>query len=273
MQRALRSAPASSFVYDQFQRKQFTHSKMISTILIDDERNCTDLLRVMLERYCPDIAVTGVFNDPELALAHIKAERPQLVFLDIEMPRLNGFDLLQACGTLDFKVVFTTAYDQYAVKAFKFNALDYLLKPIDKEELIHAVEKIKRASAPTSARVEAVRLLRDNPIPDRIALPVGQELVFVDVPEILYCESDGSYVSVFLQHQTKPILLSKSLREFEELLNNPTFFRAHNSYLVNLKQVQKIVRTDGGEIVMRNGKSLPVARAKKAELLGMIAKL
>jgi two-component system, LytTR family, response regulator len=246
---------------------------MIATILIDDERNCTDLLRVMLEKYCPEITVTDVFNDPELALAHIKSDRPQLVFLDIEMPRLNGFDLLQACGNLDFKVVFTTAYDQYAVKAFKFNALDYLLKPIDKDELIQAVEKIKRASVPPTARVEAARLLRENPVPERIALPVGQELVFVEVPEILYCESDGSYVSVFLQYQAKPILLSKSLREFEELLNNPAFFRAHNSYLINLKQVQKIVRTDGGEIIMRNGKSLPVARAKKAELMGMIAKL
>ncbi len=246
---------------------------MISTILIDDERNCTDLLRVMLEKYCPGITVTGVFNDPELALLHIKAERPQLVFLDIEMPRLNGFDLLQACGTLDFKVVFTTAYDQYAVKAFKFNALDYLLKPIDKEELIQAVDKVMRASAPAAERIEAARMLRETPMPERIALPVGQELVFVEVAEILYCESDGSYVSVFMQHLSKPILLSKSLREFEELLNNPAFFRAHNSFLVNLKQVQKIVRTDGGEIVMRNGKSLPVARAKKAELLGIIAKL
>ncbi len=245
----------------------------ISTFLIDDERNCTDLLRVMLEKYCTDIHVTGIFNDPEEALLKIMSDKPQLVFLDIEMPRLNGFDLLQQCHPLDFKVVFTTAYDQYAVRAFKFNALDYLLKPIDKQELIQSVEKATRASAPAPERLEAARQLRETPMPERIALPVGQELVFVEVAEILYCESDGSYVSVFLQQQNKPILLSKSLREFEELLNNPAFFRAHNSYLVNLKQVQKIVRTDGGEIVMRNGKSLPVARAKKAELLGMIAKL
>lgn len=246
---------------------------MITTFLIDDERNCTDLMRVMLEKYCSDITVTGIFNDPEEALIRIKADRPQLVFLDIEMPRLNGFDLLQRCLPLDFKVVFTTAYDQYAVRAFKFNALDYLLKPIDKEELIQAVDKVTRAGLPSQERVAAARMLRETPMPERIALPVGQELVFVEVAEILYCESDGSYVSVFLQHQSKPILLSKSLREFEELLNNPAFFRAHNSFLVNLKQVQKIVKADGGEIVMRNGRSLPVARAKKAELLGMIAKL
>lgn len=159
------------------------------------------------------------------------------------------------------------------MRAFKFNALDYLLKPIDKQELIQAVEKATRAEHSAPERLEAARMLRETPMPSRIALPVGQELVFVEVADILYCESDGSYVSVFLQQQTRPVVLSKSLREFEELLNNPDFFRAHNSYLVNLKQVQKIVRTDGGEIFMRNGKSLPVARAKKAELLGMIAKL
>jgi two-component system, LytTR family, response regulator len=253
--------------------KTNTESTMITAFLIDDERNCTDLLRVMLEKYCPDIQVVGVFNDSELALESLLTLRPQLVFLDIEMPRLNGFDLLAQCGGLEFKVIFTTAYDQYALRAFKFNALDYLLKPIDREELVHAVEKAKKANFIAPERVEAAKLLRDNPVPDRIALPVGQELLFVEVAEILYCESDGSYVSVYMQHQTKPLILSKSLREFEELLNSPTFFRAHNSYLINLKQVLKIVRSDGGEIVMRNGKSLPVARAKKADLMGMIAKL
>lgn len=245
---------------------------LLPTFLIDDERNCTDLLRVMLERYCADVAVEGIFNDPEAALRALQESPPQLVFLDIEMPRLNGFDLLQRLPQIDFKVVFTTAYDQYAVRAFKFNALDYLLKPIDRDELRAAVAKAKTAVAPSQERLEAARLLRDQPVPERIALPVGQELLLVDVADILYCESDGSYVTVHLT-QGKPILLSKSLRDFEELLNNPQFFRAHNSYLVNLRQVQRIVKADGGELILRNGKSLPVARAKKAELMGMIAKL
>jgi two-component system, LytTR family, response regulator len=246
---------------------------MIRTFLIDDEPHCTDVLRVMLTQHCPDIQLCGVYNDAELALKAIQAERPDLVFLDIEMPVLNGFGLLQACAPLDFRVVFTTAYDQYAVRAFKFNALDYLLKPIEREELIQAVEKVKRAAIPSPLHLEAVRLLKDQPVPERIALPVGQELLLVDVAHIQYCESDGSYVSVFLQGQTKPVLLSKSLREFEELLNNPAFFRVHNSYLVHLKHVQKIVRADGGGLVMANGASLPVARAKKADLLSVIAKL
>lgn len=246
---------------------------MIRTFLIDDEPNCTDVLRVLLAKHCPDVQLCGVFNDAEQALAAIQLERPDLVFLDIEMPVLNGFDLLQACTPLDFRVVFTTAYDQYAVRAFKFNALDYLLKPIERVELIAAVDKVKRASIPSPQRLEAVRLLKEQPVPERIALPVGQELLLVDVAAILYCESDGSYVSVFLQGQTKPILLSKSLREFEELLNNPAFFRSHNSYLVHLKHVQKIFRADGGGLVMVNGATLPVARAKKADLLTLVARL
>lgn len=246
---------------------------MISTFLIDDEPNCTDVLRVMLGKHCPEIHITGVFNQADKALAAIKAEKPQLVFLDIEMPVLNGFDLLRACEPLDFRVVFTTAYDQYAVRAFKFNALDYLLKPVEREDLIAAVAKASKSAVPSAQVIESVRQLREQAVPERIALPVGQELILIDVASIMHCESDGSYVTVHLEGKHKPVLLSKSLREIEELLNNPMFFRAHNSFLINLKHVQKILRADGGGIVMANGSTLPVARAKKADLLAMIAKL
>ncbi len=245
----------------------------MKTYLLDDESNCTDVLQVLLEKYCPDVQVTGIFNDPEAALEAILRERPALLFLDIEMPMLNGFDLLRKCEPLDFKVIFTTAYDQYAVKAFKFNALDYLLKPVDKDELVAAVSKAKLKESPSTAQLSSVQYLKSNPTPERIALPVGQELLLVEVADIQYFESEGSYVSVFLKDQNKPVVLSKSLREFEEVLNSPNFFRAHNSYLINLKHVKKIVRTDGGEIVMGNGRSLPVARTKKPELIGLIAKV
>jgi two-component system LytT family response regulator len=245
----------------------------MNTYLLDDEPNCTEVLQVLLEKYCPSIQIGGIFNDPEQALEAIRQKRPQLLFLDIEMPILNGFELLRRCEPLDFKVVFTTAYDQYAVKAFKFNALDYLLKPVDKDELMAAVRKAQLGTGPTAAQVNAAQYLKNNPVPERIALPVGQELLLVDVADIQYIESDGSYVSVFLTDQNKPVILSKSLREFEELLNNPDFFRAHNSYLVNIKYIKKIVRTDGGEIIMANGRSLPLARTKKADLIGLIAKV
>lgn len=245
----------------------------MKTYIIDDEVNCTEVLEVLLRKYCPDIQIAGVFNDPERVLEAIRRERPQLLFLDIEMPVLNGFDLLRQLEPLDFKVVFTTAYDQYAIKAFKFNALDYLLKPVDKDELITAVNKAQQSAHPAPAQLDAVKHLKGHPVPERIALPVGQELILVAVADIQYLEAEGSYVSVYLNGQVKPVILSKSLREFEELLNNPNFFRAHNSYLIHLKYIRKIVRTDGGEIIMANGQSLPIARAKKSELLGLITKV
>jgi two-component system LytT family response regulator len=135
------------------------------------------------------------------------------------------------------------------------------------------VTKAKQNASPTAAQLSSVQYLKSNPTPERIALPVGQELLLVEVADIQYFESEGAYVSVFLKDQNKPVVLSKSLREFEELLNNPSFFRAHNSYLVNLRHIKKIVKADGGEIVMGNGRSLPVARAKKVELMGLISKV
>lgn len=249
-------------------------SNMLKTYLIDDEANCTDVLRVLLQKYCPYVQVAGIFNDPEEALAAIRQSPPELVLLDIEMPLLNGFELLRQCGPMAFKLIFTTAYDQYAVKAFKFHALDYLLKPIDRQELAAAVERARNATTATQwNQVEAAWHTRNHPAPDRIALPVGFELIMIEISDLLYCESDGSYVSFFIQGQPKPVTVSKSLREVEELLNNPLFFRVHNSYLVNLRHISKILRTDGGGVVMRNQQALPVSRTKKAELMQLIAKL
>lgn len=246
----------------------------MTTFLIDDEVHCTDVLKVLLEKYClNDIQIAGIFNDAEQAAEAITQSPPQLLFLDVEMPRLNGFDLLKRCEPLNSKVIFTTAYDQYAIKAFKFNALDYLLKPIDKNELQAAVKKAAQSLSPGLQQLNAAQYLRSNPSPERLALPIGQELLLVDVADILFFESDGSYVSVFIKNQNKPLVLAKSLREFEEFLNNPDFFRAHNSYLIHLKYIKKIVRTDGGEIVMANGRSLPIARTKKADLMALISKI
>ena len=135
------------------------------------------------------------------------------------------------------------------------------------------IERWLFSTVPSAMQLESTRLLRSSAVPERIALPVGQELLLVEVADIQYFESDGAYVSVFINGQTKPVILSKSLREFEELLNNPGFFRAHNSFLVNLRFIKKIIRTDGGELVMANGRSLPVARAKKGELMELIAKV
>ncbi|HMQ49478.1 MAG TPA: LytTR family DNA-binding domain-containing protein [Saprospiraceae bacterium] len=241
--------------------------------LIDDEINCTEVLQVLLEKYCPSVKVAAVFNDPEQALDSIKKSPPQLLFLDIEMPIMNGFDLLRQLETINFGLIFTTAYDQYAIKAFRFNALDYLLKPVDKDELLAAVNKIKQSPHLDAARLWSAQYLSVHPVPERIALPVGYELLMVDVADILYLKSDGAYVSVYVKGASKPILLAKSLREFEELLNNNQFFRTHNSYLIHLKHIKKVIRQEGSEIVMANGTSVPLARSKRAELLHLLAKV
>jgi two-component system, LytTR family, response regulator len=237
----------------------------MKTYLVDDEIYSTD---VLLEKYCPQVEIVGIFNHAEKALKAIQAEPPQLLFLDIDMPRLDGFELLNQCTPFDFKVIFTTAYNQYALKAFRFNALDYLLKPVDKNELINAVAK---AQNPKIEQMTAVQMLTKNP--ERIALPIGNELVFVEVSDIIHAVSEGSYISIFLKNQVKPIVLTKSLRELEEVLNNPHFFRVHNSHLINLKQIKKITKTDGGDLTMMNNAIIPVARSKKVALMEMIVKI
>lgn len=247
----------------------------MTAFLIDDEPHCTDVLRVLLEKYCPQVQVTGIFNVPEQALAALPLYKPDLVFLDIEMPVLNGFEWLRRCPAgINFRLIFTTAYDQYAVQAFKFNALDYLLKPIDKQELIVAVEKSGHTLLPTAFQLEAVQYLSQHAVPERVALPAGQDLILVEVLDILFCESAGSYVSFFINGQNKPVIVSRSLREIEELLNNPAlFFRCHNSFLINLKHIKKIIRSENGELIMRNDRSIPVARTKKQELMRLVVKL
>lgn len=242
----------------------------MKTYLVDDEIYSTDVLRVLLEKYCPQVEIVAIFNQPEKALKAIQAEPPQLLFLDINMPRLDGFELLNQCTPFDFKVIFTTAYNQYALKAFRFNALDYLLKPVDKNELINAVAK---AQNPKIEQITAVQMLTKNTCPERIALSIGNELIFVDVSDIIHAFSEGSYISIFLKNQVKPIILTKSLRELEEVLNNPHFFRVHNSHLINLKQIKKITKTDGGDLTMMNKAIIPVARSKKVALMEMIVKV
>ncbi len=245
----------------------------MTAYLIDDEPFSSDALRVLLERYCPEVRITGIFNQSPTALEAIRRDAPDLLFLDIEMPILNGFDLLRQCPNLSSKVIFTTAYDQFAVKAFRFNALDYLLKPIDKDELIEAVAHAKQQQLISIQKLDIAQHLKSNPTPERIALPVEQELVLVEVKDIIYCVADGAYVSVYVIGQTKPIIITKSLNAISDLLNNPNFFRSHKSYFINLQQVKKIVKNEGCYVTMSNNQQLEVARRKKEELMECIVKL
>lgn len=247
----------------------------MKAILVDDELYCTELLSALLARHCPEVEVAAEFNDPQKAVDYIKDNPPDILFLDIEMPRLNGFDLLERVRPVAFQVVFTTAYNQYALRAIKISALDYLLKPIDIDELKAAVEKAQQQrQSPQWGQFELMERTRTaaGEPPRTIALSTLEGLHFVDVADIVLCQSEGSYTNLFFM-DGESMLLSKPIKDVGELLIPAGFMRVHNSYLINLSHIKKYIRGEGGEIVMKNGHTVPVSRSKKAEFLERIARL
>ncbi len=243
--------------------------KEIRAIITDDESHCRSSLSKQLEWYCPQVKVVGLASNIQEARAHIEDLKPDLVFLDIQMPGGTGFDLLEELPSIDFHVIFTTAYDDYALQAFQVNALSYLLKPIGKEDLIKAIEKIPDAQddAIQNKLLRIVDQLQSEKTPlSKIALPVRDGLEFVELDKIVRCESDGSYTYVYLANEKK-IYLSKTLKFVHELINHKKFVRVHHSHLINMDYVTKYVRGTGGYIVLEDGQSIPVSRAKKDSFL------
>jgi two-component system LytT family response regulator len=245
-------------------------------ILVDDEAHCTRTLQWELERNCPDVEVVAVCNSGEEGLREINEKKPDIVFLDIEMPGMNAFDMLEKVGQISFQVIFCTAYDQYAIKALKMSATDYLLKPVDSNELQDAVEKAANRTSNPITKEQITELISSMRHPGRelrrIALSTADGMEFVDTDRILYCESQSNYTNIILQ-DGKKVLLSKTLKEVDELLAGFGFFRAHKSHLINLRHVTKYVRGDGGYVVMPNGAAITIARSRKEEFLGLFAKL
>jgi two-component system, LytTR family, response regulator len=242
----------------------------IRTILIDDELSCTETLEIELEMYCPQVEILTTCNSAADGLSKIVALRPDLVFLDIEMPWMNGFELLQQLNQINFEVIFVTAYDQFALKAFKFSAVDYLLKPIKKEDLIAAIGKVEQRIAKnlSTEHIEAmlsnIQFLQNEF--QSIAIPTADGIEFIPVENIIYCASDNNYTYIHKMEGT-PLLLSKTLKEVESMFDAHSFLRIHQSYLINLKHLRKYVRGAGGYVIMSDGKDLPVSRSKKEELL------
>ena len=244
----------------------------MNCIIIDDEKHCIKTLSRLLEANFAEVKVVAICDDAALAYDLIELLKPDFIFLDIEMPKLNGFDLLGKFGRLYFDVIFTTAYDSYALKAIKYSALDYLLKPIGKEELAVAIQKLKSKLSPISqAQVEMAAAVRNRQMPETIALPTAEGLTFAMVNEIVYCMADGGYSRVFMADKSE-ILISKTLGDVEELLAEYSFFRIHHSSLINLKQVKKYFRGEGGEVIMSTGTILPVARTRKNDFLNVFTR-
>ncbi|MGO4294752.1 LytR/AlgR family response regulator transcription factor [Chitinophaga sp. RAB17] len=246
------------------------------TIIVDDEKHSRDALLMMLERYCPQVTVQAVCSNGADAITAINELQPQLIFLDVEMPGMDGFEVLEACHHHDFVVIFITAYDQYALQAIHHSALDYLLKPIDIQELKDAVEKAgTQTSADSTDKVDNLLLFLQQHMyqDERLALPTMEGLRMVAAKNIIYCKSAGIQTKLHLQEPEKPVMVCRTLLEMEEWLSDKGFFRVHNSFLINLSFMDKYIKGDGGEIIMCDGYSVPVAREKKHDFLLRIERL
>jgi two-component system LytT family response regulator len=242
---------------------------MIKAIIIDDEMHCRKTLGMLLKEYCPDVQVIDQCDDSESGVEAIKKGKPDLVFLDIEMPRMNGFEMLEQFSEIPFAVIFTTGYDKYAIKAFRFSALDYLLKPIGHEELKKAVQKIGHKSQHQLAQQLEILLHRLNHQPsaiNKIALPTMEGLQMIPVDSIISCASDRNYTVLMLKDKGK-MIVSRMLKEMEEILEEYSFLRVHHSYIVNLNEISRYVKGEGGYLIMNDGSSIDVSRSRKEILL------
>jgi two-component system LytT family response regulator len=240
----------------------------LKAIIIDDEPYCCEALATLLEDI-PDVEIISICNNAINALIEIKKHSPDLVFLDVEMPKMNGFEMLEQLPSVNFEIIFTTSYDQYALKAIRFSAIDYLLKPVDSEELQSAVQKvIQRSQRPIAQQLEILMQKIHQPSTpiNKIAMPTMEGLQMIPVDSIISCESDSNYTILLLKNN-KRIVVSRTMKEIEELLEEHSFVRVHRCYLANLNEVEKYVKGEGGYLVMCDGTSIDVARNKKDVLL------
>jgi len=239
---------------------------MIKAVLIDDEKNALEVLEWQVKTFCPQLQVAAMCMSADEGIEAIKTHRPQLVFLDIEMPVKNGFEVLNAFTDAWFDVIFTTAYNQFAIKAIRLAAFDYLLKPVDAEDLKECVERyINKKSGNVKQQLQT--LLEQlsapkQPAPERIALQTADGLIIVTPDQVIRCQSISNYTKIFLTGN-RQIVVAKTLKETEEILTGYTFYRVHHSHLVNINHVQRYVKNDGGYVVMTGGEEIAVARNRK----------
>lgn len=243
---------------------------MIKALIVDDESKSRELLGKMLNRYCTDIGSVRAAANIGEAEAFIKSDPPDVVFLDIELSGENGFDLLRKMFPFSFKVIFTTAFDKYAIQAIKFSAMDYLLKPIDVEELIAAVDKFK-SDQKVPAGQENISLLLENfrqkeNTMTKICLPTGNAYEVVSLDQIIRCESDGHYTH-FILTNGKKVFVSTGLKHYEDILPSNVFIRVHHSHLININHVERYLKTDGGYAIMSDQSQVEISRRKKEAFL------
>ncbi|HBC05704.1 LytTR family DNA-binding domain-containing protein [Aequorivita todarodis] len=241
---------------------------MTKVIIIDDEAHCTEVLANLIKKVHSDYEILGIFTNPIEGLLYIQNNPPDLLFLDIEMPNLNGFALLDKLLPIDFDIIFTTAYDRYAIRAFNYSAINYLLKPISERNIVAALanwEKRRKKISTEQWRLLQSSFEKSNKECTKIALPTGIGFNIVEIKNIMRCQSDNNYTNFFLQDGTK-ILISRTLKEIDDILSEHKFIRVHQSHLINPKFVKGILKQDGGSLIMSDNIEIPVSRQKRIQI-------
>lgn len=251
---------------------------MLRTLVIDDEKSGRELLKLLLSQRCPQVEVVGEADSVQNATKAIEEHKPDLVFLDVELSDGTGFDVLQSIPEPNFAVIFVTAYNQYATKAFKFSALDYLLKPVDEQELVDAVKKANESRSDKDLRKQITQFMEQykpashQSSSGKLGISSLDGYEFIDISTIIRCEADGKYTTCFLTNGQR-IVSSRSIKEFEEQLTESNFFRVHHSHLINLKYIRKYHKGRGGYVTMNDDTSVPVAERKKDEFLNSLQRI
>ncbi len=248
---------------------------MIRSIIVDDEKPVRESFVSMIQADFPEIEILAVCEQVPEAVIKAREIRPELVFLDVEMPPHTGFDFLEQVKDVPFEVIFTTSHNKYALQAIKYSALDYLLKPFDSDDLALAIERFKQKVNKTSTPVQLEMLIRQmknyREPPQTLALPTLQGLTFIKPEEIIRCESDNNYTTFYLTSQNK-LIVSRPLKEYEELLEENNFFRIHHKHLINLRHVKSYKRGEGGEVTMSDDSVIDVARRRKDEFIQRVSR-
>jgi two-component system, LytTR family, response regulator len=242
---------------------------MIKSIIIDDEQHCIDALKTDLDKYCGNVEVVTTCSSGKEGILAIKKYHPRLIFLDVEMPWMNGFEMLEMLDHIDFCIIFTTAYDKFAAKAFRISAVDYLLKPVDLNDLKTAVKRAEEKILASEGVINIQNLLHNIRQPaeyQKIAFSQRDGYEFIAAENILYCNAEGAYTTVHLIGNKK-FLVSKTLGDIEEMLPADIFQRIHHSTIVNMQHITNLIRSDGGYVLLDNGEKLMISKAKKDMLL------
>lgn len=241
----------------------------MNAVIIDDEESGRKAVKNYIVKYTPDLKIIAEADNVKNGLYSILSNKPDIVFLDINMPDGTGFDLLEKLPYINFKIIFITAYEQYAVKAFKYSAIDYLLKPLNPDDFIAAIKKLKSENKLEEIEQKVELLLKNKIKLEKIALPTSSGLKLIYLSDIIRCESDNNYTFFHLKNKTK-LLVSKTLKEYDKLLTDEGFYRCHKSHLVNVNYIKEYLNGEGGSVILEDGSHVDVSRRKKEGLIKLL---